>query len=177
MLNTLHQLKDTQKLCDIYLKTDTELFYQGFITAIDDQYAVIASVGNEGFADGFIMFRLENLKHLEYSTDIDLTIARLYHLRNQKHSNLSFKDNIDIFDQVLQFSKDGHRIICLYITEDDDFPIKGYVEDYDENLITLKCFDKSGNADGISIVKKDMIYDLEFDSLYTTSIELLISNQ
>ena len=174
MLNTLHQLKDTQKLCEIFAKTDTDLFYQGYITAIDDQYAVIAYVSNEGFADGFTMFRLENLNHLEYSTDFDLRIDRLYHLRNQKHSNLHFKNNIDIFDQVLQFSKDDHRIICLFLSEDNDFPIKGYVEDYDENMITVKCFDTSGNADGISIVEKDMIFDVEFDTLYTTSIELLI---
>ena len=94
MLATLQELKDSQKLCELYIKTDTNLLKQGF-------------------ADGYAVVRI---------------------------------------DQILKLSKDEQRILCIYLSDDDEEPLVGYVENFDNDLVTLKTFNKYGQDDGVIVM-------------------------
>lgn len=176
MLATLQELKDSQKLCELYIKTDTNLFLQGYLLAFDDDHVLIASITEDGISDGFLLFELENIRRIEHSSIYEERNEFLYKARHQYHAQLNLQPNIPLFKQILEMSKRNQRIIRVFLTEDDDNSVNGYVQDYNEDRIILKVFDDCGEENGSSVVDLYMIFIIEFDSSVCDSIELLRRN-
>ncbi len=68
--------------------------------------------------------------------------------------------------EILKKSKDTKEIIGLRLYDGDEDFWCGYVENFNDNIIQLRHFDKHGNEDGIIIEQIEHIESIDFDSEY-----------
>ncbi len=68
--------------------------------------------------------------------------------------------------EILKKSKETKEIIGLRLYDGDEDFWCGYVENFNDNIIQLRHFDKYGNDDGIIIEQIEHIESVDFDSEY-----------
>jgi hypothetical protein len=68
--------------------------------------------------------------------------------------------------EILKKSRDTKEIIAIRLYDGDEDFWCGYIENFNDNIIQLRHFDKHGNDDGIIIEQIEHIESIDFDSEY-----------
>ncbi len=81
------------------------------------------------------------------------------------------------FKEILQKSKETKEILSIYFYGDDDSDFwAGYIEDYNDELISIKHFTKYGVPDGIIVKEIANLKRIDFEDDYTKALQYIIDN-
>ncbi len=81
------------------------------------------------------------------------------------------------FKEILQKSKETKEILSIYFYGDDDSSFwAGYIEDYNDELISIRHFTKYGIPDGIIVKEIAGLKRIDFDDDYPKALQYIIEN-
>ena len=174
MINSIIHCYENEKIASIYCDLDdSEKHYTGYIKKVDETSFLIAHITPHGFYDGYILRGTEEVYRIDYESEYEKKIEKLYKFRNQSH-NLSIPNEVSLFYSVLKSAKQNSLIVSFIF---ENSHISGFVKNYDENLIYINCVNDNGFEDGFSVINIDDVLILEVDTEYEQDLNLLHTNQ
>lgn len=167
----IEKLIKSKELVSIYTNENSESFEVGVCLACDEEYLIYNSINKFGEDDGLVCVRIDDIFKISYNGKYEKMIKKLW-------SPLSYEDfTIDSKNVLLSFLKnvqERNKIVYVECFEDEEEAIIGYIEDADENTITIKYYDCYGEYDGTSLFSLDSVSVFIYNSKITRKIERLI---
>ena len=170
-MNSLKNFLGSNNPISVYDDTnDTEKFMIGFLIGLTEQHALFNAITTRGFEDGYYLTLIEDIYRVDggggkYQNKI---LALWNNLKQVKANNIEIKDNL--VNDLLSYSKDEKLPISIYIFNDDNTDITGFVNAFDNDIVTIDLIDNYGNEDGISIVDISRISRICCDSGYERNL-------
>lgn len=161
MKTELKRICENQKIVSVYCDEDSSKFIVGYICAVGSLYFLIKGINRNGFQDGYILKRIEDIVHLEKDGEYEKKIESLYKLRGTTHKKIDITHNEELLEQTLLLCQKAKNIVTLELIEDDDYPLRGQIISSSDVVIINKITDY-GKPDGEAIVKKESINTLSF---------------
>lgn len=81
-----------------------------------------------------------------------------------------------LLNQLLQRSKDTREIIGVREYNDDDKFSSGYVEDFNDRLLTLRHFSKFGKPDGVIVFRRENVECMDCEDDYAKAMTYLAAH-
>ena len=174
MIDEVIKMKQNKNIVSIFCdETDSTTFLEGYIYAVGVQKFLIKHITPHGLADGYILKELDSIVHLETGGKYERKIEKLYHKKNQKHSDLEIDKNSDLEDNILQICMNNEYITSFEMVEDDECPIKGTIKELDSNKVIVSKLTEDGEEDGEAVLKKENIDTISFLGVDEEDIEIL----
>lgn len=79
-----------------------------------------------------------------------------------------------LLDNIFDRSKQHKEIISIRNYKDDDGFWAGYVQDFNDDIVTLRHYTKYGKPDGVIILNRIDIKSVEFDDDYSRAMQCII---
>jgi len=177
MKRLLEKFKQEKKVVSIYNDSaDTGNCWTGFVQEVDDDHVLLAHITANGFYDGFGLFAIDGIFNIEQGTYYEKKVQRLYELRKQSHPSFDLDMERDLLEAFLCYAKSKDLVVSIALTESDDYPSEGLIEEITEEFISLKLIKSNGFEDGFAYVKMEDICFMFVDSLEEQSLKLLYND-
>lgn len=173
-LSILHDLETNKSVTSVYFD-DMNHNLTGFISAFNNSEIIIAHITPTGLYDGFIYNRICNIRRIDYNSQYEAKIQRLYNLKKQTHYNIDYQFNYEsLLEAILFFSLNKH--LLLTVEYENEVSISGFIESYniEQEQVVLNVYDMYANCAGISIINLSGIYSICVDTDFEQDIKLLI---
>ena len=172
MIDSLLDCCKRKKLVSLYCDPEnSQTHYTGYIEGINDCEIVISHISKNGFYDGYILRKTEDIYRIDYSGDYDKRIEDLYKAKGQRHEiPLEKKNEESLFFFVLRFAKECGYVVSLIFNDDHR---SGTIKHYTEDAVCLNALNDNGEQDGVVIVKTANILVVEIDTDYDQDLRVL----
>ena len=154
----LNSVRD--KLLEVYINNNLTKFNVGKLVDEDEAWIILESYDSYGLYDGFILYRKDIIRRINYETQYLLS------LNLEEHNNRSEffwkKEKKDsLLEKVLKTVK--KEKIVSFFTEAEDV-IYGSIEKVEEDCLYVKGYTNNGKADGYTIIEKEIIESIQVDA-------------
>lgn len=156
MKEILEQCKHTETLCEFYNEPDADTFSVGYVIACDSEYYLIETVTSEGRHNGFQCFPVENLFKLQTGTNYIADIGRLMNYYNYEYSRVDIPlVGRDALAMLLNYAKNNKAACTIGLMNDEERSVFGFVQDLNDEYVTVRLYDRSGKEDGVGYVRTE----------------------
>lgn len=173
--------KSEGKLIAIYTdKDDPSRFTAGYIQEHDDSMVYLKCIDRNGYDDGYIYFKADEIYEVEYKSRYlnrkELLIRKQSELitppcipeRQQGENYL-----INLIKQAMA----DHLIISIDRIYDHLHTLIGYVKDIDDRYLQVQVITDEGDDDGISAIRIEDIKQVDIAGIYEIKAEVLYKNR
>lgn len=160
---------DNNKVMSFYLNKEDNLVHStGFALHLHDDEVLIAHINPRGEYDGFILNKIDNIYKLDYDSDYEKKIQKLYNIKKQNHH--MFKIQESMLYSLLEYANKEGLILSLELKNDK---ITGFVNNFDENYVYLTLINDNGWINGKSVISIDEVIVFVCDTDYEQDLKLL----
>jgi len=175
----IEEAKKNNRLISLSLDgSDYETAVVGFVKDYDDLYVTLNHISSEGFEDGILVHKIDNIYSASYDDRYNKRLEFLY-----KNKAL-FKDA----DQVVTDTLSGNVIwnllhkakeleVVVTIGFDRDFTTSGYVKDLNESEVLIRCIGYEGDYDGLSVFLVDDIDSISYNDIDNRKTDFYYKNR
>lgn len=175
MKKVLRKLQSEQSLCSVYSDTeDFGRFSAGIIKYVVDDWYVMAHVNPYGAFDGYTCEMTDSVISVSRG-DIYLNkLAILISDGNRIYDDLELPQYGGLVSRVLQHIKDYKEILTIVLMDESNLFIRGYVADFDQDILTIAEVNHNGEFDGATYVSIDDITKICFGSEDEVRLEKIV---
>ena len=173
MIRSVNYCFQNKVLATFYCDNGTvQTLLVGYVEKFNDTEILIAHISPHGFYDGFILKHIEDIKRIDYDSDYEKKILRLYKLRGQSHAVIQTFDSQDdeIIYSLLDFAKQNDYVVSLEFTQDS---ISGFVNGYSDDVVYLDTTNDYGVENGIAIIDINEVLTVAVDTDHEQDLRLL----
>lgn len=168
---TLAKSKTDQMLINVY-QLESDDFYTGVVTALDQEAVVLATVNENGIKDGFVLVRLRAVSDVETSSRDLISMAFRMQTVTQRHflvpdflyRTLTFDDQKTLLNQVLALVYREKQMVLFALKGHSDY-YEGILKNIGHTLgfAYFNRFDYAQSKD--MIIDQDAVEVIEFGGL------------
>lgn len=172
----LSKLMEQKEIVLLYTdEDDTEDFSSGYIARCTDNEIIMLCLDTCGRYDGVAVKMIEDIIKLEYGGQYSERLKKLNSFKNEM-SKFQYIEKDNAFLSVLSYAQVKRKIVKIEILNSENDDVIGYVEEINNNILTVELVDYYGLKDGRAIIDIENINYLECDSEYERARELLVNN-
>jgi hypothetical protein len=159
MKKTLEKLMIEKKLCALYTnKEEPTRFTVGYILSMDENFILLETVDTHGNYDGFMCRPINEINLVDIDSLYNRGIETMMRHRKSQSRNITFYGD-NMIDILMRFIKDTNHICTLCLCHPDGSDIYAYVQEIDDETITLREVNFDGFDDGtLTINKEEIVY-------------------
>lgn len=132
---------------------------------------MLSHISSNGYYDGYILRRIEDVYRIDYDGEYECRIENLYKARGQAHTiSIVKEDEENLFLSALRLAKELGLVVSLVF---NDACRSGLIKHYDNDVVCLFALSDNGEKDGIAVVKASEILVVEMDTDYEQDLKLL----
>ena len=175
MIRSIRHCHKNKTIASFYCNPDDcTAHYTGFVEKFNENEILIAHISPNGYYDGYILRHIDDVYRIDYDSDYENKIAKLYCFRNQQHKLIdTFEDDDMIICPLLDYAKKYNLVVTL---EFEDNSISGFINGYSGDVVCINCLNESGIENGISTVNLDDIEAICVDTEDEQNILILNNN-
>ena len=159
-------------VCSFWNDRSDDKFLVGVMVQSDDEFALFESINADGFLDGFVLCRTDDIFRVSYNDRYSERIKFLFDLHGEKHPEVQRKATV--FDTFLSLSKLSYGYAAFLLVNGDIVTGKNF-ELYDDTL-RFDAYDEEG-FDGHNEILADSIISGRCNSHYEKLISSLLKNK
>lgn len=160
MINIIKYCFENNKVASFYFdKENNEKHLTGYICYYNESEFLVAHITPRGEYDGFILNKIDNVYRIDYDSEYEFKIQKLYKLKEQSHPEIRFNEE-EILYTLLDFAFKNNHLVTVELQNDQ---VTGEVNRYDD-YICLNVVNDYGKDDGISIIEIDEIITFSCDT-------------
>ena len=133
---------------------------------------MIAHISRNGYYDGYILRRTDDVYRIDYDGEYEKKIGVLYKVKEQKHKAVDIKNDESLFLATLRFAKENSFVVSLVFNNGCR---AGLIKNYNDDIIQLYSLNDNGAEDGFAVVKTTEILAIEVDTDYEQDLKILFS--
>lgn len=161
MFTNLNYCFNQKKIVSFYCdKNNTNLHLTGYIGCLDVDEVLIYHITQYGKYDGYILKHMCDIYRIDYDGQYEKTIEKAYRINEQSHRKVDISCE-GILYSLLDFAKKNSLIISL---EFQDSTISGFINKYDNDVVSINIIDDNGIINGISTINLDEIVSFGVDT-------------
>jgi len=152
----LEKSKSTKSLICIWVYSDDDGFWSGYVTDYNDEYVQIKHYTKYGKPDGIIIEQISNIETIDFEDDYSKCLR--YLIDNSDRLDEEDELNYDIpskenwqFEFLNDFIGNTDRIFRITILEDNNH--SGFVSKISEESVVFQLIGKLGEDEGFSVFK------------------------
>ncbi len=161
-------------LCAVYADVEhTSKFVVGYVLANDSDMTIIQLVDPYGKYDGIACILTDKIFCVDTDTKYLRAIKKLvdYNKEDCNYVKKWYKYADVLFD--IHQSK---RICEIELCESGCDDVSGFIVDINATEIEVLCVSEYGDKEGKSLIRRDTISEISYDSLDTKKLEILAKN-
>ena len=173
MIRSINYCFQSKVLATFYCNNgNVQTILVGYVEKFNDSEILIAHISPRGFYDGFILKHIEEIQRIDYDSDYEKKIARLYNLRGRSHTAIQTFDPKDdeIIYSLLDFAKQNDYVVSLEFTQDS---ISGFVNGYSDDVVYIDAINDYGAENGIAIIDINEVLTVSVDTDHEQDLRLL----
>ena len=164
-MSLLNQLKEQKKLVSIYLdKENTEKFFLGFLSAIDEDSYILSSYTPSGYEDGFIWGKIENIYRVDSDGKYEKKMLCLIHSHEKTVSPLSAFSEKNNLCELLTLSLEKGAFVMIELLDSGYDDVCGIVKSIESDACCITSIDEYGDYDGECVVGFSDISQVAYNS-------------
>lgn len=156
-------------------KDDTDKFAVGFVKNFDDTTLVLQAVDPEGTNDGLIIINIDDIYIVnigdKYLEQLSLFHDKSNELSKEEIFEMTSNKKTVLFLSIIEKCISEKLLISINLIYDRG--IIGYINESDDEFISITNVTESGETDGVSCVKISDIERIYIDSIDLRKIKLL----
>ncbi len=164
--DALSKAKKEKKLVSIFTdKDDWDDWSVGYVDILTDQHVRLHSLSRYGDFAGYIMMNLSEIIKVEVDSQYEKKMERFHSSQENFFAEVKLENEIEvnIIIDALKASLNDKTFIEVW-GNDPEVSLGGYVEDMDEETVTVHLIDSYGVDDGVSTIKINEIRRLDFNT-------------
>ena len=144
--NALNNLVDTDQIVSVFCNPDGA--YKscvGYIVAVSDEYFIMKGVSFDGYADGYLLRRFDEIFRLDTNCEYEQRLMYLYGRLKQSHADFdAFSENLLV--DFFMHAKDNRLVVGVGVRDYSAKSMYGFVEEIDCENQTLTFIDLNDNG-------------------------------
>lgn len=157
------------KLLGVYCNLDTDTFNVGKLIAYDEKYLLLDSVGEDGKAEGLLVYKNEYIAKVETDTEYLSKLEKLI----EDDTEYTVAPNADLFEWVIRYSVENHKMIDCEIDNSGYCNASGYILSSEGGVCVIEQIEQGGRRDGKVYIPMNRITSLNCDTAEHRRIERL----
>ena len=171
MRELLYKIKEMDKLISVFFdKNHPDTFLTGYVNGIDDEFVIINHITPQGFYDGYICIRIDDIICVEYDGKYEDKICSLYQAKNS-NKHIYHSEEVPVKESLIKWAHSNKILVSVGVF---DTSILGIVTQMGA-LWEIRRIDEYGEEEGISVIYEDDIEWLAVDSEEEQSARLLLA--
>ena len=136
-------------LYEIYTDTNDDSYDVGVFITQDKENIVFQSVNVNGFDDGLLLLKKDDIHKVQFNTPYTISIQKLmeYLYRKIKYKNIKFKKD-NLMTDFLNFAKTNGSIVGIELNNSGVVNMMGFIEELSDEYITTLELDIDGSTIG-----------------------------
>jgi hypothetical protein len=165
----LKQFQSEDIFVNIRIDSFDESFY-GFIRIFNDNFLLLEVYDSNGFYDGIIIFRNEDISRVQWDNN---NVNSIFKTLNKKEQDKRVSDiNIDSIENILQSVNKAYKYVTIFMQElDSEICIIGEIVEMDDQSVVLKEFGTKSTLDrGMTLLSLKDITRVEAGGIYENNL-------
>lgn len=159
-------------------KTDRTTVDCGFIDCFDDDHVRIMTYTSYGLPDGTCVLLRKNVFLVDTDGPYEHRIMYLVASLPEQQTQAPFSPilNGSVLTETLAQACASKILVTLW-QQDEDYSLRGFLQNFDDSAVTLAMCDGHGAHEGIATLALDEISRVGFDSMTSQRIQHLAEHQ
>ncbi|EFI85331.1 hypothetical protein [Listeria grayi] len=174
IVDKLIGFQERKELVAIYANPDADFHYAGYIEAVTNLECLFRVISENGEANGYRAIPIESIYQLETNTLAMQDVLVLAKHRGTEHTapflEVQLKKKYSLMEYITDLSKIEQLVLGVELFDDSE-SFYGYVLENVEDAIEFQSFDVDGRADGVIIIRKEIISSYTFKGEIEVGIE------
>ncbi len=171
-LKLLEMLKSSQRLVSVFSDIEEPSTCSvGYIHQFDECWMAMAHITPEGFEDGYIFRKIENIFRIDFDGVYEKKVEYLQNQNLKKHEQLNLCSEKGIFVAAMNEAMRTKKMMAINVLGGDD--VIGSVYSISESFVTMQKFTDFGDEDGLTVIPLEVITKFNYDNLDLRSINCL----
>lgn len=157
------------KLLAVYRQLNKDSFSVGKLIAYNEDFLLLNSFTEDGRDDGLLVYKNEYIVKVEIDTEYLLNLKKLL----EDCPSYTVNPNMDLFEWVIRYSVDNHKMIDIMIDNSGYCDASGYILGVNNGVCIIEQIEFNGKQDGKIYIPMDRITSLNCDTAEHRRIEKL----
>jgi len=151
-------MKDLKKgiLYEIHTGGDEDNYDVGYLLTQDDSHIIFQTVNVNGFEDGLLLHRTDDIDKVQFNTKYTDGIAKMIQHHQTKLKEIKFS-NANLLMEVLHYAKNNKSMVGISLKNSGVLNLLGFVETITKESITTLEIGNDGEVEGNGLAKIDDI--------------------
>jgi len=153
---------------------DNDSFDVGMFLAEDGENIIFQNVNVNGFDNGLLLLKKENILNLEFSTKYCESMNKLMQYHKTSFKPIKFKGN-NLLIEFLNCAKNNGAIVGLEFKNSDRINLLGFIETISDDYVTTSEINSEGFSTGKGLGKISDITKMTSDAYCHQKYKILFN--
>ena len=156
-LNELTKIMNQHQMVAVYSSED-DIFYTGYIQAVDDTGLLLSIQNYGGYNNGFVFFT--DIVNFETDSLDTKRHEKIFQIRKTKPERFEVPENDNLFETILKICFEKNLFCNIFKSENDIRNVTGFISELDKKSICINCINQYGIYFGKCYIAKADIYQM-----------------